>query len=934
MRCKDYPKRRYKLFQLVILFLMFNSISIIFISSNHINLKDKNENPTNIINDKNDIVRIASNNPPKSHYFKYYKPITINHEMVSGSGTHINFPVLISILDEELHNHVNQSNGNDIAFANDDDWLDHEIEFFNHTYSSTHAKLVAWVRIPSLSTSVNTTIYMYYGNSTMSSRQNPTGVWDSSYRGVWHLSELSGSAVDSTSYGTSGTVSPGGVSRGATGQIDGAYDFGNNGQVNFGDPGDGHLDMGTGSFTISLWLNIDCSINWYQLPLYKGSEDQYHPGYDFETNQDATSLSFRICDDYENLGESPFLDINFDSWMYITGVVDRTLSRIRIYKNGLQVDFGNNIASIGNINSDQDFLASAAYGSWEIDGLIDEIRICNITRSAGWIATEYNNQDDPQSFLNIGLEESLDNTPPTYSNLIESSDPLELGQIEVITINVSDPYGINQVKIEFTGTNHSMINIGGDTWQYDSWTPSAVGNYSYTIWMEDNYHNWNSTVGNIEVIDYTPPTYSNLIESADPLQFGQNETIEIKVFDLSGVNQTLIEYGLSPKNHSMVFQGANKWSWSKWQPTIGVHTYKIYMQDNQNNWNMTSGNITVITIYAPFIENLTKSEDPLELGNDIIITVDVFDNETWVDTVLIELDGINRTMSNISGNSYEYLWNSSDIIESGYSVGLPITINFKIYANDSDNNWNSLSSSFDIIDTTGPAFSSLYESAEELELGDIETITINCTDLAGINEVKIYFEGSNHSMTNIGGNTWQYNLSSPSSVGNKSYTIWAEDNNTNWGYISDSILVQDTTPPSYSNLTEIPKIVELGTTLTISVKATDLAEIKEVLIEYENFNHSMGYAGEDIWDCDFWIPTSIGNYSYKIFIRDYNENLANLSSWILFEDNIIPTYSGPTENEDPLELGDNQVISINSYDFAGINQCLIEFEGANHSMIN
>ncbi|MFX1532325.1 MAG: hypothetical protein ACFFBC_14505, partial [Promethearchaeota archaeon] len=76
-------------------------------------------------------IQTSSNNPPNKNYFDYYKTITINHDMVSGSGYHLNFPILISIVDSDLHDHVNQSNGNDIAFANDSDWLDHEIEFFN-----------------------------------------------------------------------------------------------------------------------------------------------------------------------------------------------------------------------------------------------------------------------------------------------------------------------------------------------------------------------------------------------------------------------------------------------------------------------------------------------------------------------------------------------------------------------------------------------------------------------------------------------------------------------------------------------------------------------------------------------------------------------------------------------------------------------------------
>ncbi|KKK42501.1 hypothetical protein LCGC14_1648160, partial [marine sediment metagenome] len=174
--------------------------------------------------------------PPNENYFRYYKVITIDNTMVSGTGSHANFPVLISLFDSDLRIDV-QSNGSDIAFSNDTNWLDHEIEVFNQTYNGTHAQLVAWVRIPSLSSSVDTNITMYYGNDTMSSRENPIGVWNSNYVGVWHLSELSGEAQDSTSYATQGTIT-GGVTQGRTGKIDGAYFFdGVDSLVNMSDPG-------------------------------------------------------------------------------------------------------------------------------------------------------------------------------------------------------------------------------------------------------------------------------------------------------------------------------------------------------------------------------------------------------------------------------------------------------------------------------------------------------------------------------------------------------------------------------------------------------------------------------------------------------------------------------------------------------------------------
>jgi hypothetical protein len=350
----------------------------------------------------------TSDAPSEVENFKYYKIITIDHTKLV-QPTYVNFPFLISLYDPDLHENV-QDNGNDIAFAIDTTWLDHEIELFNKNYNNTHAKLITWVRIPSLSGSVDTNITMYYGNSSMNSRQNPSGVWLASYKGVWHLSESTGNALDSTSYGTSGTAS-GTINRGSTGVISGAYNFGTNGQINFGDPSDGHFDMSTGSFTISFWLNIDGPTGNYQLPLYKGSTTYNEPGYDFETNYIGESLSFRICDG-TNLAESPFMDIDYDNWMYVVGVVDRTSNYIRIFKDGGQQGSGSSISGIGNINNNVALLAPTA--TYDLDGLLDEIRIANIQRSSGWINTEYLNQKNPNSFYSVGPQQII---PKELSNV-------------------------------------------------------------------------------------------------------------------------------------------------------------------------------------------------------------------------------------------------------------------------------------------------------------------------------------------------------------------------------------------------------------------------------------------------------------------------------------------------------------------------------------
>ncbi|MFX0030669.1 MAG: LamG-like jellyroll fold domain-containing protein, partial [Candidatus Hermodarchaeota archaeon] len=840
-----------------------------------------------------------------------------------------NFPLLISIFDEDLPNKT-QMNGDDIAFAYNGAWLDYEIEVFNQSYNGTHAQFVTWVLIPRLSTLENTIIRMYYGNSTMGSRENPEGVWNSDYNGVWHLKENPTDPApqffDSTLNNNDGTADNLTSDNQKPGIIDGSLSIEDNSDIN-----ERHINI---SHSISLQLSTDIMVSsWVKTPTghntntadiilakwggIPGSQNYWLGKFS------NTEIAYYVNNQTEFVSADLSL-INDGYWHHIVGLADANNNSINIYIDGIKVNssYYSGTSTLGN--TDLHIGNSPVVEDQEWIGCIDEVRISNVVHSSDWISTEYNNQYNPQSFLIIGPENNLDIEPPTYTNLTESSDPLELGETEIIIINVSDPSGIHQVKIEFESTNHSMTNIGGDTWQYDSWTPSSVGNYSYTIWMEDNCNNWNFTIGSIEVIDTTPPTYSDLIESADPLQLGQNETITIKVYDSpgSGVNQVLLEY--DSFNHTMSLI-SGKWSWSKWKPnSTGIYPYKIYMEDIENNWNETSGTITVISANAPTIENLTESENPLELGNIITINVDVFDEETNVSTVFIELEGYNYTMTNISGNTYEYNWTRS-------YVGM---VFYTIYANDSDNNWNSFSSSFDIVDTTPPVIENLTVSEAPLELGNIVIITVNSTDLSNINQVWIEFEGTNHSMTNLSGNAWQYTSWSPSSTGNYSYTIWAEDNNNNWGFINSSILVQDNTPPLYSDLTEPPGPVELGNPLVISINATDLADIKEVLIEYEYSNHTMINIGGDIWQYTSWMPGSIGNYTYRIYITDNNDNLNYTSSSILFQDTVLPTYFNLYESADPLELGDNPIFRIDINDFAGINQTLIELEGTNHSMEN
>ena len=174
--------------------------------------------------------------------------------------------------------------------------------------------------------------------------------------------------------------------------------------------------------------------------------------------------------------------------------------------------------------------------------------------------------------------DSLWSTDPVIDNVIESADPLELGATETITVDITDESSMTFVYLEFDSSNHSMSLKSGDTWEYTSWTPSSVGLKEYTIWVEDSEGNIAEYNGDITVEETTIPTWDTLIESDDPLELGENETISINAYDEAGIELIYLEYDSA--NHSMGFQSGDTWSYSDWQPSsVGLKNYKIYIKD-------------------------------------------------------------------------------------------------------------------------------------------------------------------------------------------------------------------------------------------------------------------------------------------------------------------------------------------------------------------
>ncbi|MHA2380053.1 MAG: DUF2341 domain-containing protein, partial [Candidatus Thorarchaeota archaeon] len=284
--------------------------------------------------------------------------------------------------------------------------LDHEIELFDQTGNGTHAHLIAWVRVPFLSSAENTKIVMLYGNDKVGNQEAMESVWDSRYAGVWHLSEdPTGTIFDSTAFGHDGTGMPGGSEPTlTTGKIDGCTEFYGTTLHRIEVPHSDSLSLPT-DVTLEAWVrttNTDGSSDTIVAKWDQVGERNYWLG-----KLDAATLSFFV-DDTQTVSTLYSL-INDGNWHHVVGVADAAAGELRIIVDGTvrntasytgSTQTGPSVLHIGNnpgsVGLDQEW-----------DGRVDEVRVSKSVRSADWIATSFTNQDDPEAFYSIGWESGV-----------------------------------------------------------------------------------------------------------------------------------------------------------------------------------------------------------------------------------------------------------------------------------------------------------------------------------------------------------------------------------------------------------------------------------------------------------------------------------------------------------------------------------------------
>ncbi len=345
--------------------------------------------------------------------YSFCRVVTASAAMVSGSSDLTGYPLTVILTTAAGTNvsdlktgpnggSVNNASGYDIGFYDDTTCsgagtkLNWEVE----TYAPTTGDLVAHVKTTAVHTGSGTLISLYYGGTYSTFQSTATAVWDSNYKGVWHLPNGSSlSALDSTSNANDGTLSVSPPAA-AAGKIDGSASF--NGTSN--DIAFGQTITDADAFTVSAWVNVTTGVGNTGFMLARGL-DGFGSGWGIYFVGDVggapTCHVILTSGGTAEFVATASTTLSSGVWYYVSCKLTVNTS-LKIYVNGAAEDT-TTVNKTGLRSSTNGFHVGSEFGFF-YGSVIDEVRFSNsaTARSDDWILTEYRNQSAPGTYLSVG----------------------------------------------------------------------------------------------------------------------------------------------------------------------------------------------------------------------------------------------------------------------------------------------------------------------------------------------------------------------------------------------------------------------------------------------------------------------------------------------------------------------------------------------------
>lgn len=316
------------------------------------------------------------------------------------------FPVLVKISESTIsgfrYDDCLKANGGDLRFSDaDGNLLDSEVDTWNIAGES-----LIWVNVPTLSSATKLTAYYGWEFAPAVVSLN---VWTNGYVGVWHLGEIALPLKDSAAYPADFVSENSSVTYGQVGVVGGSPRFLVNDNTNCfvkTRAADSEKLNGGVAITIEAWT---CQ--------YRHKEAPEYGGYILAKDNGSANWSYRIWED-NAAGSSScrYLQMNLDGvgsknatsalglvpfsasediWNYQVFSYDsasEAANKASYYLNGV-LNNTSNVGSAPIVNSVSQLYLGNAHNfnkfGHAFPGKIDEVRISNVARSAGWLATTY-----------------------------------------------------------------------------------------------------------------------------------------------------------------------------------------------------------------------------------------------------------------------------------------------------------------------------------------------------------------------------------------------------------------------------------------------------------------------------------------------------------------------------------------------------------------
>ncbi len=425
--------------------------------------------------------------------------LTIDHNMVQ--ATLSNFPVLV---------HISASSGigaTDVSYIfdtlpkNEDRFkiaitaADGATQLFTEIeeWDSAGKQAWLWTKVPNLSSTADTTIYLYYDadqpdNTAM---VGDTGslparkVWDNHFVMVQHLEQSGtpGVYVDSTAGHHDGTVADSTKPTGQPALIGGGAVFDSlESAITIPDSRDFSLAT-TGQLTISFWISpsvadFQSSADGFINFMGKGDDGRYEWSlvfYNKDGNDRPQRISFYLDNPQGGLSSGSYTEqpVALNEWVYITAEVDSRFTYI--FRNGV-------LAGQDPYNGPDAFIVVHPQRSTEplrigtrnlegwFQGRMDEVRISNVDRSDAWVKTSY--YSDTDELIHFG---EMTNAPPKLDPIRDVMT--EAGKLITFTVTGSIPCG---GQLVYSASNLPSGAIFDPDTHTFSWAPglSQIGAYS------------------------------------------------------------------------------------------------------------------------------------------------------------------------------------------------------------------------------------------------------------------------------------------------------------------------------------------------------------------------------------------------------------------------------------------------------------------------